>query len=195
MDIENQYNTKLSYKALSYYVGNAALCFFNLQYRFRRIYEYDYENRRNIHVIMSRGTFNSKSYAAYIMLKNYYYSMDTNKSDLNNWQKWIIFRRKYLRKVRLEKGDLVCEYCGKKHLKVISNNHKNVATIDHVKPLSDGVDRYDTRNFAISCTKCNQEKGSQDYTMLLMKRRNYIKYLLLTLITKVCTFLKSLSRS
>jgi hypothetical protein len=59
--------------------------------------------------------------------------------------------------------ELVCYYCYKKNLiREIPKNsvHQphNLATIDHVIPISKGGKRYDIKNCVIACYKCNQKK-------------------------------------
>ena len=90
------------------------------------------------------------THAAKILLRNIYRE--------DNIKYWLEVRRNYLNK--FEK--LTCVYCGKTDLKLDGNKYplKQVATIDHVVPLSKGGAMYDESNFVVACYKCNQRKGS-----------------------------------
>ena len=131
------------------------------------------------------------------MLNNQYMEMDETRRDKYNYIKWCVFRRQYLNRVKKEKGELVCEYCGKRglHINDYKKHQSALATIDHVRPLVQGASRYDESNFAVACFKCNQEKGPNDYTMVLLRKRNIVKYWLVTLKKRICAFLRFSGRS
>lgn len=151
-----------------------------------------YNTKVTAHVMF--GEPHRSSYAALVLLNEKFSNMDKNRNDKYNWRKWTIFRQKYLKYLEKKNGELVCEYCGKRHLK-IHGDQKEIATIDHVKPLCMGGERYDIKNMAVTCYKCNQAKGHEDYTMRVMRSRNFIKYIYVSLKNAICTFLSSLSRS
>ena len=64
------------------------------------------------------------------------------------------FRREYLSRFDV----LECFYCGKTNLKVETDNEKELATVDHVVPLSKGGDKYDPENLVVACFSCNNNK-------------------------------------
>lgn len=63
-------------------------------------------------------------------------------------------------------GKLVCHYCGKRGLKrTVRQGDRlalSLATIDHVKPLSNGGPRYKLGNLVVACWPCNEKKGDDD---------------------------------
>lgn len=111
-----------------------------------------------------------KSRAAYVLLSEKLHAQDEDflaKTD-SLWV-WLDAREVYLKK-RQEKnnGNLVCDYCGKEHLEIggkrpqdlIKNNkNKNLATIDHIHPLSDEGEKFNEENMCVSCKTCNKKKG------------------------------------
>lgn len=139
-----------------------------------------------------------RSYASLVLLNEQYARMDTERSEKNNWKKWVIFRYRYLKQIKERDGELVCEYCGKRDLHISmkkTGGNSKLATLDHIKPLSHDGDRYNPKNLAVACLKCNQEKGPRDFTMRIMMKRNPIKYLLISLKNSLCTFLRFLGLS
>jgi len=78
----------------------------------------------------------------------------------NEVEEWLEFRDDFLDRNK----PLVCVYCGKKDLlkdPTGKKQPKNLATIDHVKPLSKGGSRYDESNLVVACYACNQAKGDK----------------------------------
>ena len=77
---------------------------------------------------------------------------------------WLKFKDEYIKEYLKEHDKLECAYCGRDDL-VIENEgrrqHANLATLDHIHPLSKGGSKYDPENIAIACYKCNQEKGNK----------------------------------
>lgn len=124
------------------------------------------------HVIYNENV-SIKSQSSLILLNNYLRERDEDYiRSLWELQEYLNRRFIYLLKIKKSKGDLVCHYCGKNHLEigfrsvVLSNqNNKNpkLATIDHVIPVSKGIDILDETNWVVSCKKCNNKKGSKDY--------------------------------
>jgi hypothetical protein len=105
-----------------------------------------------------------KSAAARALLLDYYRKLDEKET----LERWLERRNVYLKRQLKEKGELICEYCGKRHLEIGSNSYKEnnrnplLATIDHKIPRSrNGKDIFE--NFAVSCRKCNTIKGSLTY--------------------------------
>jgi len=75
--------------------------------------------------------------------------------------KWLSFRDKLL-----DERELKCVYCGRDDLVKDQPEHlrkqlPNLATIDHVKPVSKGGKRYDKDNCVVSCRKCNAKKADK----------------------------------
>ena len=117
--------------------------------------------------------------------------MINEESNRYEWRNWTRFRLAYLKKIKRENGELVCEYCGKRNLHLKrSHGLDSLATIDHVKSLKRGGGRYDVKNMAVVCHKCNNDKGSDDYTMLLMRKHNPFKYFFVSLKKHLCEFLE-----
>ena len=109
-----------------------------------------------------------KSLASAILLKMHYLFLDDTR---DNYNVWLKFREHYLISQKLTKGDLVCHYCGKVHLEIggrrpedngPNNKNPNLATIDHVVPLSKGGNKYDESNLVVACKKCNKKKAAKD---------------------------------
>ena len=117
------------------------------------------------------GEPHSHSLAAGLLLRNELRFQDVDYlEDTRDLDTWLEFREIYLKKKLQLDGDLVCAYCGKPHLEIggrtpqdlIKNNkNPNLATIDHIQPLSDGGERYNEKNLTVACKKCNKDKGSK----------------------------------
>lgn len=111
---------------------------------------------------------------------------NTGKNNRTEWQIWLRTRRAWLKSRREKNGTLTCEYCGRTGLKLAAKRGEpifDVATVDHVRSLAIGGERFDPRNFAVSCRKCNAKKGVGDYTEILadmrMKKNSPAAYLML----------------
>ena len=91
---------------------------------------------------------------------------------------------RFLKSELKRKGELSCEYCGKKDLKIyditssdirpeslsdpniiinMKFNQKDGATCDHKIPKSKGGDKFDFSNLAVSCYSCNRRKGDMSW--------------------------------
>jgi len=88
-----------------------------------------------------------QSRAAYLYLRYNLRMVEVNH--------WLELRAEYLSQF----DTLTCEYCGKTDLKAVTDKRSELATIDHIKPLGKGGPKFDTNNFAVSCSKCNNKKG------------------------------------
>jgi 5-methylcytosine-specific restriction endonuclease McrA len=82
-----------------------------------------------------------------------------------NEERWLQlkFNIDFLKKTKLEYGQLHCEYCGKTDLIIYDwcekLNINDVATVDHFYPKSKYNDlKMDENNFIISCYSCNSQK-------------------------------------
>ena len=122
-----------------------------------------------------------QSYAALVLLNDMFRKLDVDY--LNEYQiraKKIGFSREYLTEQNEIHGDLVCTYCGTPHLiiemegMIVPNKRK--ATIDHIVPLSKGVDFFDKRNLTVACGKCNSSKGSLSVDQFKTKLHNSLIY-------------------
>ena len=78
---------------------------------------------------------------------------------------------RFLRRQQMRHGVLICNYCGRKPLEIMSWEESsrmshyarlasNQATADHVVPRSKGGDDSDS-NLVVACFKCNYEKGDR----------------------------------
>lgn len=124
------------------------------------------------HIIYSEDV-SIKSYSALILLNEYLRENDEDflRAELD-LQEYLDKRHLFLIRTKRKKGDLVCHYCGKQHLQVghrmanmsyLNNKNPKLATIDHVVPVSSGIDILDESNWVVSCRKCNGRKGSMKY--------------------------------
>jgi 5-methylcytosine-specific restriction endonuclease McrA len=108
---------------------------------------------------------NSKTYASYVLLKNYYSERDLDNLNSPSYNKRRSrFSRRYLLKLKTQHGSITCTYCKKPNLK-IQNSDNSVsqsakATIDHIIPVSKGGNIFDEDNIVACCGKCNSKKGS-----------------------------------
>jgi 5-methylcytosine-specific restriction endonuclease McrA len=132
---------------------------------------------RVVHVIFN-VTPSPRSWSSYIMMKEELRSMDEDVLE----EKEVLYRylsKRYLFLVRRLKrrGELRCDYCGRPGL-VIGHNRQsnngipNLATIDHIVPTSEGIDRMDEKNWGVACRKCNGKKGSRPAEEFAEEKRN-----------------------
>lgn len=111
------------------------------------------------------------SLAAGLLLKNFLRLQDVDYLEsTRSLDTWLEFREIFLKKILERDGDLVCKYCGKVHLEIggrtpedlkANNKNPNLATIDHIKALSQEGERYNEENLTVACKKCNRDKGSK----------------------------------
>jgi 5-methylcytosine-specific restriction endonuclease McrA len=115
-----------------------------------------------------------KSYASYLMLVDYYRKLDVDYlTEYEKLEKYFKFREEFLTNELQSKGYLECAYCHRKDLiigyttikdSILNNSIKNLATIDHVIPISKGGKIYDVNNCVVSCKKCNNKKADKILT-------------------------------
>ena len=133
------------------------------------------------HIIMNDGDVCIKSYDALILLNDYLRELDVDYMK-SKWelQEYLNRRHLYLKKIKKQTGDLVCHYCGKNHLEIghrdanlayLNNKNKMLATIDHVIPVSSGINVLDENNWVVACKKCNSRKGSMNYDDFINKNK------------------------
>lgn len=77
---------------------------------------------------------------------------------VRKYRVWLSYRKKLLKKLLKERGELVCHYCGKGKLRVNTLDVDKVATLDHVMPKSKGGAEYSSSNLVVACNRCNQKK-------------------------------------
>lgn len=124
---------------------------------------------------------NIRSLASLILLKNYYKINDVDYIRKEEETKeYLKSRHIFLNKKIKSDGDLVCHYCGKKHLEIgfedityyqVNRANKNLATIDHKIPVSSGYNKFDISNWLVSCRTCNKMKSNSDYNTFLKNPR------------------------
>ena len=74
------------------------------------------------------------------------------------YKTWLRYRKHLLRKMYRTNRVLKCFYCGKGPLKIHTDNDSEIATLDHVKPLSKGGERFHSSNLVVACYSCNNRK-------------------------------------
>lgn len=125
------------------------------------------------HFIQNEIPDSPKSYASYILLKEYYKENDDDYND--NWHYYFIVRRHFLRRRKRENGGnhWNCHYCGKPVYKMQKRNtqkqEKGCITVDHIIPVSSGHSKIDSKNMIESCQKCNNDKGTMSYEKYIEK--------------------------
>lgn len=122
---------------------------------------------------------NPKTYAASVLLKDYYEQRDVDYINTFAYRmRRIAFSRNFLKRELKKKKVLCCAYCHQPNLKIefdgmkIPNNIK--ATIDHIEPISTGGGVFDVKNIAVACGKCNTLKSNMPVTDFLMKFAVYL---------------------
>lgn len=112
----------------------------------------------------------NKTRSAYILLYDKLRAQDDSENWATELKKWLPFRKEILQTELKEEGKLRCVYCGREDLveghhefnkKHLNHNTPNLATIDHIHPLSKGGEKYDTDNCCVSCRNCNSKKGNK----------------------------------
>jgi 5-methylcytosine-specific restriction endonuclease McrA len=119
-----------------------------------------------------------RSWSSYIMMKEVFRSMDEDMIEENEvLYKYLSKRYLFLVRRLKRRGELRCDYCGKNGL-IIGHNRKsnnkilNLATIDHIIPVSKGIDRLDEKNWGVACRKCNGKKGSRPVEEFMEEKKN-----------------------
>jgi len=77
-----------------------------------------------------------------------------------NYKKWLKYRKHLLRKIFRSTKELRCHYCNLGPLKMHIRKQRDPlhATLDHVKPVSKGGERYNSANIVVACWSCNMRK-------------------------------------
>jgi 5-methylcytosine-specific restriction endonuclease McrA len=79
-----------------------------------------------------------------------------------SYKDWLRYRKWYIREHLRTHKKLVCHYCGKGPLKKQSDDDDDLATLDHVKPISKGGARFLSSNIVVACYSCNSRKKDMD---------------------------------
>lgn len=114
----------------------------------------------NKHIIYPRNP-HPQSLAALILLHHNYTPIP------NSVRFWLRYR-KHILKLWRRKGKFYCFYCGKGPLKKEiypskKTNYINLATLDHVVPVSKGGEEYSEKNLLLACGFCNNKKGNKNF--------------------------------
>lgn len=134
------------------------------------------DSNKHINIIIGEPT-SAHSLSSLVLLSDYYRGLEVqyyaNKLNFNiydeeykkcsNYALLKILRQQFSSRF-LKESVLICEYCqnpvfikdGDKNKNI---NKNNLATVDHKIPLIDEPDWFDETNLAVSCSKCNNEKG------------------------------------
>lgn len=75
--------------------------------------------------------------------------------------RWLAFRKKYLTKLLCILGHIECHYCKKDNLLINTKDKDQLATLDHVIPVSKGGALWDHRNLVPACFTCNNKKADK----------------------------------
>jgi len=84
---------------------------------------------------------------------------------------WLKYRKWYLREYKRKHGAFYCYYCGKGPLKKQSDFNEDLATLDHVHPVSKGGDKFLSHNIVVACFSCNNrktDKSVEEFQRLLV---------------------------
>lgn len=79
-----------------------------------------------------------------------------------SYKTWLKYRKWFLRQKLRQGRQLTCFYCHKGPLRPQSDNDDELATLDHVKPLSKGGERFNSSNLVVACYRCNSRKKNKD---------------------------------
>jgi 5-methylcytosine-specific restriction endonuclease McrA len=79
-----------------------------------------------------------------------------------NYKVWLRYRKWFFRQHLKTHKKLICYYCGKGPLKKQSDFTEDLATLDHVKPLSKGGERFHSSNLVVACFRCNSRKKDKE---------------------------------
>ena len=115
----------------------------------------------------------SSTYAASILLRQYYRDMDITFTYGRDWRYLFIAKRTWLRHIKKD-GCWTCHYCGKKLYKMPKRNKnrqsiKGCVTLDHKKAASKCDDITDSTNFLECCSKCNKDKKDMSYEKFIKR--------------------------
>jgi len=133
-----------------------------------------HSKKHQVHNYIYTIPFSDKTYSAYILLYDKLRSLDDSEDWASELKIWLEFRKQILQETLHTEGKLRCAYCGRNDLvegyhdfdkKHLNMKLSNLATIDHIHPLSREGQKYDKKNCCVSCIKCNTRKGDKLVTL------------------------------
>ena len=79
---------------------------------------------------------------------------------------YLALREALMDECEAQNGCLRCHYCGREDLlreqpETTYRQPANLATVDHVVPVSKGGDKFDKDNCVIACHACNEKKADR----------------------------------
>jgi 5-methylcytosine-specific restriction endonuclease McrA len=122
----------------------------------------------------------SNSYASLVLLQDDLLKQDADYL-ANQYDRMELVRlsRAFLNNVLEEHGDLQCTYCRKSDLIIEEEGMKvqasRMATIDHVVPISEGADPFDTSNLVVACRICNGKKSNLTLSVFLHRYKGRLR--------------------
>jgi 5-methylcytosine-specific restriction endonuclease McrA len=105
--------------------------------------------------------WNAQQAGALLYTNRLYAKLDPDRA-LPKWRRWLIIRDNWIteQETVYGKNNLTCAICGKTGLKGFTKTKSEMATIDHIKPVSVFPELWDVpSNFQVACYRCNQNKG------------------------------------
>ena len=128
-----------------------------------------YSAKRQVqnHIYMIPETNRSRS--AYILLYDKRKALDDSEDWATELKRWLLFRKEFLQSEIVD-DKLTCSYCGRddliegyheSHKKHLNHGFANLATVDHIHPLSKNGEKYNRDNCCVSCRRCNSKKGNK----------------------------------
>lgn len=122
----------------------------------------NYPGRMKKHRLFIEGDPHPQSFAAYVALFKHLHMLELK----SYWQA----RETFIKNKRHPK----CFYCYK-DLEKNTKVKKLKITIDHFKPISEGVNPSDPRNFRICCNECNNKRSEISCASLPEKKDDIYK--------------------
>lgn len=74
---------------------------------------------------------------------------------------WLSYRKWFLKEYKRKHKAFFCHYCGKGPLKKQSDFTEDLATLDHVHPVSKGGPKFLSSNLVVACFACNNRKTNK----------------------------------
>jgi 5-methylcytosine-specific restriction endonuclease McrA len=118
------------------------------------------------------------TYADYLLLIDSYKEIDPMPKNPKKADKFkqMLFNTKFLQYMLKTHGELHCEYCGKKELRLYHwkkdevKSHHDMATADHFHPKAKYPElAKEFSNLKVCCYKCNQDKKDDEWDKLTLK--------------------------
>jgi len=106
--------------------------------------------------------WDSHQAGALLYTNRLYAKLDPDRAALPKWRQWLSIRDGWITQQELIHGkdNLTCAICGKTELKGFTKTRTEMATIDHIKPVSAFPELWNVvSNFQVACYRCNQNKG------------------------------------